>query len=248
MRRLTVRSTIAALAALLLFAIPAQADEIDPEPAMEAEPEPETEDEPESEMEDEPEPEPQRERSRHDDYARNGAYLIGNMAGAWYTELKQDTKDALEALGYSLGLDLESPLGLGVRGGYRFHPHLAAEAQLGWFAKATIEAANEDDPASDLVKIKTLTVTGNLKAYLLTGRIQPYLLAGAGLMRSDVDDKLAFDIYDSESAFAARFGGGLDLYLNRNLAILMEGNYVLPTGALDGLDHVLWAVGLQYRF
>jgi len=250
MRRLKVGSTIAALAALLFFAVPTQADEIEPEPAMEPAAQPEREPEPEPEEEPEPEPAAQATptRTRDDDYARNGAYVMGNLAGAWYMDFKQDTKDALEALGYAFNLKQEDPLGLGARVGYRFHPRLAGEAQLQWFAKATIEASAKDEPTTDVLKFDALLVTGNLKGYLLTGRIQPYALAGAGLMHVSVDDKLGLDIYDSNDAFAGRFGGGIDFYVNRHVAAMMEGGYVLPTSSLKELKHVYWTVGLQWRF
>jgi hypothetical protein len=67
-------------------------------------------------------------------------------------------------------------------------------------------------------------------------------------MHLDVDDKLGFGTHKNEDGFAARFGGGVDLYTNRNFVIVVEGGYVLPTGNVDGMDHVFWSVGLNYRF
>ena len=67
-------------------------------------------------------------------------------------------------------------------------------------------------------------------------------------MHIDVDDKLGFGTHKTDEDFAARFGGGVDLYINRNFVVVVEGGYVLPTGNLDGMDHVLWSVGLNYRF
>ena len=185
--------------------------------------------------------------ARDDDYARNGAYVGANLAGAWYREVKDDVRDAIEANGFNLNIDLESPLGLGARAGYRFLPHLAGEVQIQWFAKAKTEVGNED-VSVNFNKFETLTVTGSLKAYPLTGRIQPFAQVGIGLMHADVDDKLGFDTHDTDEDFAARFGGGVDLYANRNFVVVVEGGYVLPTGNLDGMDYVFWSVGLNYRF
>jgi opacity protein-like surface antigen len=247
MLRLTVLSTAAAFVAFLFFAIPAQADEIEPEIEAEVEPEvePEVEHVVESTIEPEPEPEPVLERD--DDYARNGAYVGANLAGAWYTEVKDDVRDAIEAADLDLKLDLESPLGIGIRAGYRFLPWLAGEFQFQWFSKAKVEVSTIDT-TSDFIKFETITFTGNLKAYPLTGRIQPFVLTGIGLMHADVDDKMGFGTHDTDEDFAARFGAGVDLYANRNFVVVVEGGYVLPTGSLDGMDYVFWSVGLNYRF
>jgi opacity protein-like surface antigen len=142
---------------------------------------------------------------------------------------------------------LESPVGLAARVGYRFHPYLAGEVEFRWFANASAELDNGDDTL-DAVKIETLALTGNVKGYILTGRIQPFLLAGAGFMHLNGTNKFNLDVETSGDEFAARFGGGVDLYINRNFVVVVEGGYVLPTGKLSRLDHVLWSVGLQYRF
>ena len=88
----------------------------------------------------------------------------------------------------------------------------------------------------------------NSKAYLLTGRIQPFLLVGAGFMHFDAKDALDLNLSVNGDAFAARFGGGLDVYLSPNVVIALDGSYVLPTGDADGLNYVSWSLGLQYRF
>jgi len=248
MSRLIVLSKAAALAAFLCFAIPAQADEIEPEsepaPATESEPEPDTAVEPEPE----PEPAPEPAAPRDDDYARSGPYGQADMAGIWYSQIKGDVKDRLIAIGYGASVEVESPLGLGVRAGYRFFPHLSAEAQFQWFSKAIVELINNNDDKFDAMKIEALTVTGNLKGYLLTGRVQPFVLAGVGLMHATSEDKVGIGIKPDGDSFAARFGGGVDLYVNRNFVIVVEGDYLLPTGKLNELKGVTWSVGLQYRF
>ncbi len=180
--------------------------------------------------------------AQDDDFARNGIYLGANLAGAWYTDVKEDLEKV-----FSVGVKVEEPLGLGALVGYRFHPHLAAEVQFQWFAKANIQAFDEDFTV-DFLALETLVFTGNVKGYLLTGRIQPFLLAGAGLMHFEVKDKLGLGLSAKDEDFAARFGAGIDFYLTPNIVAVAEGGYVLPTGELDGLDHVVWSIGLQYRF
>jgi len=190
--------------------------------------------------------------AQDDDFARNGIYLGVNLAGAWYTEMKDDLKKEIGGLPSpnpfpTETVTVEEPLGLGARVGYRFHPHLAAEVQFQWFANAAVQFIDEDETVT-AIKLETLTFTGNVKGYLLAGRIQPFLLVGVGLMSFDAKDELGRGIRTSGEGFAARFGAGVDFYVTPNIVAFAEGDYVLPTGKLDGLDHVVWFVGLQYRF
>jgi len=253
MSRVIVLSNTAAFVAFLFFAIPAQADEIEPEP----EPAPIAE----------PEPEPEPEPAKDDGYARDGIYLSANVSGAWYTEVKDDTRGIIESAPPVIQtildkcisptnpdpcdsgvLDSNNPVGLGVRVGYRFHPHLAAEIELQWYSDMKIDFLVNDD-TTKLLKLESLTLTGNVKGYLLTGRIQPFVVAGAGLMHFNAEDRLNLGIVKSKGdAFAGRFGVGIDFYINKNIVVVTEGGYVLPTGDADGLDYVFWSVGLQYRF
>ena len=181
--------------------------------------------------------------SQNDDFDRSGFYVGVGLGGAAYTKVENDLEDSLAALGYAFSVDIEVPAGLDARAGYRFHPRIAGEVQLQWFPKAQIEI--EDIDALDL---ETLVFTGNAKGYLLTGRFQPFLLVGGGLMHFDVKDDLGLGAREKGNAFAARFGGGMDVYLNRNFVVALDTGYVLPTGDADGLDHVSFSLGLQYRF
>ncbi len=237
MSRLIVFSTIAAFVAFLFFAISAQADEIEPAPEPTAEPAPKAEPEPK------PEPVPEPAPAQDDDFARNGIYLGVPVAGAAYTEVEDDLEDLAAALGYTIPVDVEVPPGLDARVGYRFHPRLAGEVQLQWFPEADIEFFDVK-----ALELETLIFTGNVKGYLLTGRIQPFLLVGAGLMHFDVKDKLGVGLRAKEEDFAARFGGGVDVYFDPNIAVVIDAGNVLPTGDLDGLDYVSFSVGFQYRF
>jgi len=238
MSRLIVFSTIATFVAFLFFAIPAQADEIEPAPEPTAEPAPKADPEPKPEPKPEPVPEPVL---AHDgEFAQNGIYLGIALAGAVYTEVEDDLE---AAFGGTIPVDVEVPPGLDARVGYRFHPHLAGEVQIQWFPKADIEFFDVN-----VLELETLTFTGNVKGYLLTGRIQPFLLVGAGLMHFDTKDKLGLFLSAKGEDFAARFGGGVDIYITPNIAAVIDGGYVLPTGDVDGLDYVSFSVGFQYRF
>ncbi len=138
------------------------------------------------------------------------------------------------------GVDIEP--GFGGRGGYRFHPHFSGEVQFEWLAPRDIKRGG-----SNAAKLKTVTATANAKGYLLTGRIQPYLLTGIGFMHSDLDGKTGLPKKQSDD-FLARFGGGVELYINPETVLTLESNYMLPTGDASDLDHVLVSFGIQYRF
>jgi len=251
MLRAIVLSTIAAFVAFLFFAIPAQADEIEPEPEPAWEPAPQTEPEPEPKPEFKPEP------VEEYPFAHNGFYIGVNMAGASYQDVKDDLEPYLEALRpdpfnirapwSDSHIEVKSPLGFGVRDGYRFHPRFSGELQYHWFSKSAVEL-DDGSFTTEAVKIKTMALTGNLKGYLLTGRIQPFLLAGGGIMNFDLQDKLNLGLDRSGEGFVVRVGGGVDLHLSENFVLEVEGGYMLPFGEISGMDYIFWSVGLQYRF
>jgi hypothetical protein len=166
-------------------------------------------------------------------YGRTGPYIGAAGSVGIYTELEND----LPGDG-----DVDEPIGANARVGYRFHPFFAAEVAGEWLPEADVEVFN-----TDAGSIESWTAMANLKAYLSTARIQPFGLVGAGVMFADADvDDAGVD--GNEQAFAARFGGGFDFYLNANFVLAIEAGYVLPTGDLDELDHVSIGWGLAYRF
>jgi opacity protein-like surface antigen len=141
------------------------------------------------------------------------------------------------------GLDIDDAYGFDVWGGYRFVPHVAAEAQLEYLNgfDASIFGIDLDGQA--------LAVTGNVKVFPfanLSDRVEPFLYAGMGVGWFEID---AGPLGDTDEAdFIGRFGGGIDLYLSQNVALQVSSSYVLTTGDLDGLDWVSLVAGLQFRF
>jgi len=145
--------------------------------------------------------------------------------------------------------DLESGIDLGTggltaRAGYRFLPRFAAEIHYEWLSSFTPSFFFMDEEVEPWV----LTADGRL--YLLTSRVQPFLLIGAGLMHAERERTLFFGQPNSSESteFAARFGAGLDVYIVDGLAATFDISYLLPTGPLDDLDYLAFALGLQYRF
>ena len=168
------------------------------------------------------------------DYARNGAYL--GLAGSVgiYTEAEDDLEDVFG------NADIDPALGLNVRAGYRMHPHFALEGEFEWLSEADIEVGGQD-----VATVESFTGTANGKAYLLTGRVQPFALIGIGGMGVRVEGGGGSE---AEGGFAARFGGGVDVYITENFLAAIDASYVLPTGDVDGADFVSIGWGFGYRF
>ena len=177
------------------------------------------------------------------DYARNGLYIGLGGSYAIYTELEDSTEDALFALGYVLTVDIENPVGLNARVGYRASPHFAVEGQFEWLSKADVAIAGVD-----LLTVDSWILTANSKYYPLTDRVQPFILAGLGVAQFHVEDKFGFGIEDRLTGFAFRVGGGVDFYATRNLVLAVDVSYVLGTGDINDIDFVSFGWGLQYRF
>ena len=161
------------------------------------------------------------------DYGRNGVYL--GLAGTYAIENFQNTGP----------LSIDDGLGINSRLGYRFHPHFSVELAFEWIDEFEIEGT--------AFRVETWILTGNAKLHFLTGPIQPFALAGLGVMRADLRGGGSGSITDDED-FAARFGGGVDLYASEHIVIAVEASYVRPTDDVDDLDYVSLGWGLQCRF
>jgi opacity protein-like surface antigen len=178
-----------------------------------------------------------------DDYARNGPYL--GLAGTWATYLSaedQELLDLLSQLGY--GVDVDDPLGLNARAGYRFHPHFAGELEFEWLSEADVEVS----PVGTPFTLESFAFSANGKGYLLPGRFQPFALIGLGLLHTELGDEVGVGFEDDATEFAARFGAGFDFYLTRNFLASLDFAYVLPTDDLDDLDYIRFGWGFGYRF
>ncbi len=53
---------------------------------------------------------------------------------------------------------------------------------------------------------------------------------------------------DRFTGFAARFGGGIDIYATENFVVAFVVDYVFPAGDVKDLDYVSVGWGFQYRF
>jgi opacity protein-like surface antigen len=178
------------------------------------------------------------------DFGRTGFYI--GVGGALTSLMEADGRLEEDLLGLgeefsvlgAVNADAESSFGINGRGGYRFHPHFAAELEIDWhspfgvdYASGTIHVARGE--------LEPLVFTANAKGYLFKDRFQPYAALGIGVMTVE-DDRF--------TGFAARFGGGVDLYVTEHIVLNTEVRYVLPTGSAESFDMISFGWGLQYRF
>ena len=180
-------------------------------------------------------------QSDEGEYARTGPYL--GIAGTYAIE-EFDSRP----------IDVENTIGLNARVGYRILPYLAAEVQYEWGSDFDLDLSGGDfgNPAAGEIdgEIDTHLATVNVKGIYASptaGPFQPYLLVGVGVMHAVVDVS-APGLSDDELGFAARFGGGFDIYFWEHISASLEGAYILPTGDVDDLAYVSFGWGLQYHF
>ncbi len=175
------------------------------------------------------------------DYARPGFYLGVGALGGTYLEAEDEIEDALAP--FVASVDVETVVGLEAYAGYRLHPNFAIEAEFEWLPDADIDVNDVS-----LAELDVWTLTANAKLFPLTGRIQPFVLAGAGVIDAELEDTVGLGLREEETGFVARFGGGLDLYATERFLFSLGADYLLPSGDLDGLDHVTFGGDLQFRF
>ena len=164
-----------------------------------------------------------------DDYDRPGFYL-GAGLGLGFEQF-EDTG----------GLDIDTGIGFDGWAGLRFDPNFAAELQLEYIDRFDTSVGGVD------IDGNVLAFTGNLKTYLMTGRVQPFAVIGIGFLWAEVEG-LGASV--SDTGFAARFGGGVDLYTYTwpNVSLGATASYVKTAADFDDLDYVSLVLGFQYRF
>jgi hypothetical protein len=132
-----------------------------------------------------------------------------------------------------------------IRAGYHFLRFAALEAELEYTPKF-----NGDSGRYAGVDTATFAAWANIKGYPTapwTGLFQPYAMIGIGWMWERRGGP-AISGVDENGAFASRFGGGVDLYVTKNIVVTAESAWVLPTGHLESLKQVQIGGALQYRF
>jgi hypothetical protein len=181
-----------------------------------------------------------------EDYSRMGCYL--GLAGTVAFPL--GSEDAFEGPP-GVSADVDDSLGLHARGGCR-GKWAGGEVHFEWLDGFDVEADGLD------VKIGGWALTVDGKLYPLAGlesklpalarRFQPFATIGFGYLTFDLPP-LPPGVLEDDWDFAGRFGGGLDVYVTRNVVINVDATYVLPVSSpLDDLDYVSVGWGLLFRF
>jgi hypothetical protein len=148
---------------------------------------------------------------------------------------------------------VKDSFGVNGRLGYRFLEYASLEFEYERVFKFRMR--NPPDGTDFQVNVFTANARGYVPFWRLgtwASRLHPYALAGIGLHQVDVDDHGApFGKFGGgeKGAFAARMGGGLDLYLTDQLVLFQETSYVLPVERDNHeMQYVAVAWGLQWRF
>jgi len=164
------------------------------------------------------------------EYDRDGWYV--GLGGGWAKELFQNGNSGDSGF-------------VQLRAGYHFLRFAATELQLEYTPKFHGKSGQFAG-----VDVATWAVWLNMKGYPTapwTGPFQPFGMIGIAWMWERLTGPAVNNSIE-EGAFAARFGGGLDFYVTKNIMLTAEAAYVLPTGQLDDLNQLQIGGALQYRF
>ena len=177
-------------------------------------------------------------------FGRPGSFASAGVGGAFET-----FHGDLDPRGH----DVSNAFLVGGRVGSRLNRF--ASLDLGFDYTVTGFELSNDSASS--IEADTLLGFTNLKLYPFSGRFQPYALGGAGFLWASLDckdpggasmDCSGAGFNDTEVAFAGRFGGGLDVYLTRHVALSGELAYVMPTGGLSDMNFLTFGAYLTFRF
>lgn len=179
------------------------------------------------------------------DYARTGPYA---GIGFIYAPAVFNVDDAEVALAAAtrlsrIGITDDNSFGLDARAGYRFHPHLAAEADYQFIPGFSLSRSG----GSRLADVTTHTFTLNGKAFAFTDTFQPYAVGGFGFLHANTDPALA-GFGGNGTTFAGRAGVGADYYLRPDIVLNVEFSAVLPMAPIQGPRYLPLVFGAQYRF
>ena len=184
-------------------------------------------------------------------FERTGLYLTGMatyIIPAEKGDLEGEANRRLNGIfGPGTRTDVDNAWGFNGRVGYRLHKHVAVETQFEWVNAIELDSQVAGVGAEQKTEINLWSLTGNAKGYLLTGRFQPYAVAGAGWGRSRTDFP-GSGANRRDDGFVYRFGGGFDVYGSPDIALTVEGSYVIPEGNLDDLEYFGISAGLTLRF
>ncbi|MCK4390441.1 MAG: porin family protein, partial [Desulfobacterales bacterium] len=141
-------------------------------------------------------------------------------------------------------VDFDDAWGFQVRGGYIMNKYFSAEAMFEYVAPFEAKSgANEDD-----LDVMNFTLNGKFTCPAYE-KFVPYAVVGLGAMNAYED--ISYGGRSSETSdwgFGARCGLGLDLYIDPDFSLGLEGVYVFGTGDVDHVEYTSVALGASYHF
>jgi opacity protein-like surface antigen len=174
------------------------------------------------------------------DYTRPGPYIGLGVSGG------------LEKFNGGSGSAFGDSAGFTFRGGYRLTRNFAVEGLYEYmddfgFSTTTVRGTRIHDD----IHTHNFSLMG--KALLPLGdrdQFQPYLSGGVGFVNANNTAEIRGEEVEGNSAteFAGRVGAGIDLMVTPELAVSVDGGYVLPTGDLSDLNYISFGMALRYAF
>lgn len=153
--------------------------------------------------------------------------------------------------------DLDSAAYYGGSFAYGVTDWLALGAESGWAQFSASDAGITIDQ-------DTVPLFGDIILRVPTGdsQLKPYGIVGLGVLFVDASTNISNISIKADTSFAAKFGGGVDWYINNNWALNFEASYVVSnvdgtvtntsTGASASVsgDSDYWMVGggVKYLF
>jgi outer membrane protein W len=180
----------------------------------------------------------------NEDYDRNGFYIGAGVVGVLYMNAETVVEDARLKHNQHVSADIPLGVGMDLRTGFRLDERVAIEAQVHIIPETDVEV----DGIKKVMALETVTATLNAKYFVLTGRLQPFVTVGIGLINFDIEEDVGSKASEFDSGPIGRFGGGVDYYLNRNVVVSADANYLHATGHADDMNHFTLSLGMQYRF
>lgn len=147
---------------------------------------------------------------------------------------------SLEAFDLTTEFNPRDSWGMDARAGYRFHPHLAAEADFQWAHDFDIGAGGVN-----VGNVESYTFTLNGKVYAFDGPFTPYAVVGAGFQHAKTEGSAGAD---DKTEFAFRVGGGFEVRVWEGLGGYAELAYLQPATSLGDFAQVPISFGVKYEF
>jgi opacity protein-like surface antigen len=156
--------------------------------------------------------------------------------------------------------DFGDTWGFNARGGYRFSPYCAAEAEyeygdtFGTHPNFIINGQQFTNRHTIQTNTFTLSGKGILPLYVgqLNGAIQPYLTGGIGFLNANANRNARTDLGGrSGTSFAGRVGGGLDFPVTEHIVPYFDYSYVMTTGGATWSNNAWYTAigfGVKYQF